>query len=282
MADEERAPETGETIVTPEVEEQPGEPLSVEALAAELGWKPEDQWKGDAGKWQPADQYLRTGRESRSSLNREMKSLRDQVDRISRTSAELAEGVRERTIAERDAYWQGQLDKAVKDDNPELARKAAGEIAKVATEREKVREAPANDMPPDTAAFVERNKEWFGTPTGTGFVGGDPLARARVIEICERLAKQGLTPDEQLQQAERAVRKEYPELFKQPGKQAPGVQTAQSRTNTSGGSRDRGYADMPLESRQMADDYERRLGIKKDDFARSYWKERAKQERKVA
>jgi hypothetical protein len=259
MADEElTAAEAEGAVVASEeeaaeaqqIEEQ--EPEAVVSLASELGWKPKDQYRGDPNDWKPATDFIRASRDINQSLSRELRGVRDQVSRMESVSSQL---LRDK-LAERDAYWANQQAEAVKDGDHAA-------VDRIVSERLKIRQeaVPVDDTPPETQDFIERNKAWFGK---------DRLATMRAREICGQLAKDGVPPAEQLRDAERAIRKEYPELFPTPAKQAPGVQTATSR-NASTTSRKKGFADMPSESQQMAISYEKEHGVKREKFAESYW-----------
>jgi hypothetical protein len=253
-------------------QEEQAEPEAITALASEMGWVPRDQFRGDPDDWKPATDFIRTGKDIQRGLSRELRGVRDEVSRISRTSADLAEQVRERAVAERDAYWARVQAKGVEEGKQDVVDRAVDERMKIRVEAEKAKDtAPDNGPPPETAAFVERHKAWFNV---------DSLATMRAQEICDQLAKRGVAIPEQLQQAERAIRKEFPELFPKSAKQPAGVQTGQSRSSGGSSSKARGYADMPAESQAMARDMLDRHGIPLEKTAESYWKEAEKQ-RKV-
>lgn len=251
-------------------EQQQTEADPIETLAREMGWRPKDEFRGDEADWREAKDFILQGREVQRSLSRELRGVRDEVTRISRTSATLMAD----KIAERDAYWAGQHRQAVKDGDTAAAERAVEERAKL----KDAAPAPANTPPPETAAFMERHRAWFGEPTADGrFTGGDPLARMRAMEIANSLAAQGVDKVEQLRQAERAIRKEFPEHFPAAAKAPPGTQTAAAR-NAGGGSKKKGFADMPAESQKLAQEYKERHGIPLEKFAESYW---LTEERKV-
>lgn len=254
----------------PNVNDEQHEPEAIVSLASDMGWAPRDKWTGDPNEWKSATDFIRAGKDIQRGLSRELRSVREEVSRIGRTSAEMAEQVRERTIAERNAYWQRQLEIAVKDDKPDLASKAADEISKIAVAREAAKATPEDAPPPETQAWVEKNSAWFGK---------DRLATMRAREISDRLAKEGVSIPEQLREAERAIRKEFPEHFPAPAKQPAGVQTGQAR-NANPSNRQKGYADMPQDSQKLAQDYKERLGVPLEEFAKSYWRERAKDEQR--
>jgi hypothetical protein len=251
VADEELAPEGGEALeLAPENEgtepETNDDPIA--SLASELGWVPQDQFRGDPEKWKPAADFIKTGRDIQQTTAKELRTLREQMERVSGVTSQIVQD----KIAERDAYWRSQFTQAVEEGDTERAQKLV---------EQRPTAQPDNSMPAETQAWVAKN-EWFNK---------DPLAQARAIEICERLKH--LPVSEQLAQAERGIRKEFPEHFPAPAKQPPGVQTGQAR-NPAPSNRAKGFADMPADSQKLALDYEKRLGVKREDFAKSYWNER--------
>lgn len=263
MAEQELAPVEGLDPNAPP-DEDAGEPITIEALAAEKGWVPQDQWRDDPEKWRPAEEFIRVGLDSSSSMSRELKRVREEVSRVARTSADLTDRIVSRATAERDAYWQGQQAKGVADEDPALVERATQERIKLASEARPAAPQP----PPELGDFQERNA-WFGQ---------DRLATARARQIAETLAKDGVQQGEQLPLVEQQIKIEFPHLFKAPAKTPASVQTSGARP---GGSsrREKGFADMPAESQAMAKDYQKRHGIKPDDFAASYWADQAKQRR---
>lgn len=257
------APADGEP--DPNVNDE-GQPDPVAALAMEMGWAPKEKWEGPEDQWKPADQFIKDGRDINRGLSRELRGMRDQLDRVTRTSSQLLED----KIAERDRYWQSVHRKAVEDGDHELAERAFEERGKLAAVPKDTEEARAAEAAAAAARDFATKNSWFGT---------QPLPTARAREIGDMLAKAGYPPEVQVAEAEKVIRREYPDLYPQP-RQAPGVHGTRSRSADTR-SRAKGYNDMPPESRAMADDYERRHGVKKEDFAKSYWAEQASNERKV-
>lgn len=260
MADEELAVEDGEALVdAPDTQEQENEvPEPIINLASELGWVPKDQFRGDPDKWRPADEFIRAGRDIQQSTSRELRSMREQMERMGSVTTQLIQD----KAAERDAYWRSQLNQAVED----------GDTAKVDQLLDQRPTAqPQPSAPPATVQeWVGRN-EWFTK---------DPLAQMRAKELSDGLARAGVTDvNEQLRQVERAIRKEFPEHFKQAAKDPPATQTGHSR-KAAPSNRAKGFADMPAESQQMAKDMVRRNpSVTLEAIAASYWADVAKQGR---
>lgn len=229
-------------------------PRTVEDLATELGWKPEAEWKGEG--WQPAEDYLRAPRERRDDSKREIRGLRDQIDRLASTSSQILAD----RLAERDAHWAKVQAKAVEDGDHAAVNKAVEERLKL-----KDNAPPDRGLPPETIAFMEDNKDWFGK---------DRLATAHAKRVAAELAQDGEPTDVQLKEALRSVKRTFPELFPA-AKPPPGTQTGASRAANTG-SKAKGFADMPPESQAMAKDYLKRHGMALEDFAKSYWHNEAK------
>lgn len=258
MADEEgdllpvEGAERNALVSEGQVENEVPEPIV--NLATELGWVPKDQFRGDPERWRPADEFIRAGREIQQTASRELRSMREQMERIGGVTSQLLSD----KAAERDAYWQSQMTRAVEDGDTERALQLA--------QQKPSQQAPQPaGAPPETQAWIAKN-EWFNT---------DPLAQARAIEITERLKH--LPVAEQLAQAERGIRKEFPEHFPAPAKQPPATQTGMSR-KAAPSNREKGFADMPAASQEIAKDMQRRNGLPLEAFAKSFWQQN---ERKV-
>lgn len=221
-------------------------PEPVANLARDLGWTPKEEWHGDPEKWKPAEQFIRDGREIQQSTSRELKSMREQMERIGGVTETI---IRDKE-AEINARWEQRLAQAAEDGDTELTLKLAKE------------------RPSPQAATTGPDRQVLDWVAKNPWYNEDPLAQARAQEISDRL-KHLPIPD-QLAQVERAMRKEFPEHFTPAAKPPPATQTGATRV-AAPSNRQKGFADMPQTAKEMALDYEGRLGVKKEDFAKSYW-----------
>lgn len=256
MADEDLALEGDGAQVVDTAADAPSDdtPEPIANLARELGWTPREEWHGDAEKWKPADQFIRDGREIQQSTARELRSVREQLDRIGGVTETI---VQDRVSAAR-AQWEQEIAQATEEGDTsrvlELARKEP---------RTQARGGPD----PTVASWVAKN-EWFNK---------DPLAQTRAQELSDKLAH--LPVPEQLAQVERAIRKEFPEHFPAPAKNPPATQTGSSRA-AAPGNRMKGFADMPAASQQVAlKMIERHPSMTKEGFAKAYWADPQNQKR---
>lgn len=214
MSEEQQETQTEEVseVTTEEVTGAPELP-SIEDLAAELGWKPKEQWKGAEEDWKDPATFIRQGQNN--TVIKQLKALQRSHEHLLKTTATTTQRLLDEQAAEINARWQ----QAVEDGDHKAVREAERDLRAV--------EAQRNRPDPLVAEFQERN-DWYGT---------DPEATDYAASVSQRLAQQGKTVAEQLDAAEKAVRKRFPELFDdQPApkqqRQAPQVHAPASRTAT--------------------------------------------------
>ncbi len=150
------------------------------SLAKKLGWVDQDEWKRDPSKWTPADQFLDKIPETISSLKESKKRIAQVAD------AQIA-AEKQRARAEAEA----ELRRAIEEGDTDLAIQAAQKAAQ------------QNTVDPRVTEWVSRNS-WFNT---------DPVAKRLAVAITEDAAQRNLGIDEQLEIAEREIRKRFPEHF---------------------------------------------------------------------
>lgn len=249
MADEEDLALEGDGAQvedTEGAEQQQDTPEPIVNLAKELGWVPKEEFRGEPDKWKPADQFIRDGRDIQQTTARELRSVREQVERM----GNVVETVAQDRVAAARAQWEAEMTRAVDDGDTAAALKLA---------RQEPQAKPAGGPDPTVQSWVAKNP-WFNT---------DPLARVRAEELSGRLAH--LPVPEQLAQVERAMKREFPEHFPAPAKAPPATQTGQSR-NPNPSNRAKGFADMPQAVQQVArQQIERHPGLTLEAIAKSYW-----------
>lgn len=246
----------------PQEDEAGGDPdpaaERIESIAKDLGWVPQDQFKPGEGKeWLPAEQFLRIGRDIQKSYRDDIKGLRSQIDTMSRTTAQILED----RLAEQRRELATQFDAAVEDGDGAKAFKLGQEINRLGTVR-----PPTEDSA--TADFKAKHGNWLGQ---------DPVATARAVSICNELAAQGQPTHVQLAAAERTIRAEFPEHFKDNaqinGQRPAQVHNPGARNANPGSNRAKGFSDMPKAAQDMANDMvERGVLTKTEQFVEKYWK----------
>lgn len=240
-------------VETPE----PAKPATVEDLAQDMGWSPKDKWRGDPAQWKDAASFVKSTVEINKRISSELRETKDAVQRISRTSAAIAE----REIAKREAELRERFETSVKAGDVAAASRASAELQQVRTE------APQTDA---LAEFQARNA-WYGD---------DPEASDLAYKTAEMLARQGKDIPTQLKKAEEVVRKKFPALFgaeeeRPNGKAPPSVAQPNTRTATPR-PKVKGVADLPADAKKAGEDFVKRGRVATlQEYSDIYWQENA-------
>lgn len=237
--------ETAETAAT----EQGGSqtPSDIDALAAEMGWSPKDQWRGDPDQWKDAKTFLKTTVEINRTLSKDVRELKQTTTRMAKTSA----AIMEKALADQREDLEYRFQAAVAANDPKAAKAAQQALSQL-------------DQPGEAADhmtdFVARNP-WYTK---------DADAAAFAFAICER--NKDKPADEQLKLAEEGVRKRFPEHFPEAKKPQPAVSDPGSRI----ASRPDGktFADLPRDAQAACVQFEKK-GVKRADYVKSYFEENA-------
>ena len=248
--DEDLAPEgVGEDTAPVEAEEQP---ISIDTLAVEMGWSPQEKWHGDPEKWKPAVDFVRDTAAINKNLARTVKEVKDQVTNMARTSAQLTERAvaaeRERVLAER----HEAID--------------MGDHAAVAKADQKLDTLTVNVptvQTPEVEDFRQRNAAWFEK---------DDEATRWAIARAGELAEKGIgSAKRQLEIVEREAKGLFPEYFEE--KSAPKGAPLNKPGNRGAGATAKGFASLPEEVKAAALDYEKRKQCTREEYAKLYYEE---------
>lgn len=214
--------------------------VSVEDLAAEMGWSPKDKWRGDPDAWRPAAEFLRSTVSVNKSLRAEIKDIKRSIDK---TTTQMAE----EKFAKLKASLEARFEDAVESGDKQAAREVSAELAKLEAQK------PTGANPEE--AFAAENP-WYGK---------DEDATAYAIGISRRLAAQGKSVDDQLKAAREGVEKRFPELFEvTPRRKAPAAVHEPGSRGAGQRSGGTGWNDLPLDVQQTMTRSFIRTGMFKD------------------
>jgi len=202
-----------------------------EIQALESGWKPKDQWEGDAKKWVPAEEYNRRGElfGKIDSMGRDLRDtkkalrmLQDHHGKVKETEYNRAlSSIRE---AKKQALAEGDVD---------LAAEADERMMDIKTERlaENQRlQQQATQIDPRFTEWKTKN-HWYDTE-------GELRAFADDVGIAHAKANPEKSPEEVLKYVESRVKRTYPEMFTNPNRGKPNavggreVQSARKASNS--------------------------------------------------
>lgn len=242
-------------------EDSPRTPSGVEDIARKMGWSPLENWRGPKDQWKDAETFLVSTVEINRTLSKDVRGLKDNLDRMSRTTAKIAE----RAIMDERAKIEARFHDAVAEGDSEGAYRASQELQRAA--------APMQEGPdPAIAEFIERNK-WFNA---------NEAATAVAMATADNLARVGASAKAQAEAAERAVRRDFPELFEEqepaPRREVkrPATVNAPDTRAARPTQRAKTAADLPPEARKAGEDFVRRGRIASlDAYAKVYFEENA-------
>lgn len=194
----------------------PGEQSPTEVKARQMGWVPQDEWKGDPDKWREADEFVRYGEEHNGILRQQLDKALARLDTIEGEYASKFQNIeRMNNLAlkrQRDslvAKYEAEKRKAVSEGDEAAYDKAvqaeSADLERLAEEAEaaaKPSPAKGPTIPAEQAQAVKdwaARNEWFRR---------DHVLNATAHAIHEDLlrSKPGLSVKENLAEVEKEVR----------------------------------------------------------------------------
>lgn len=206
-----------ETVVGKEEVPEQEEPSQVEQQATKDGWRPKEEWDGNPDDWKDAKSFVRDGElfKKIEEVKRENKNLRKTVTTLKGHYEKVKETEYARALAtlkeqKKEALREGDTDRAVDLDDKIDAKRAEFDEDK---RQEALNQVEEPQPHPDFQAWVNKNK-WYET-------NGEVKEFADTVGMAYKKQHLNASPKEVLQYVEERVAKGYPELFKNPRKDAP-------------------------------------------------------------
>lgn len=216
--------ETEQTAPLPGAEQEAAPKTEdLEAIAREMGWKPEAEWKGEppaGGFASPAD-YIRSQKAHSKNLEREIKKLKTDTDkRIQRMEQQSAKQ-REKEIKDLHGEYEYWIKKAVKAGDEErfdaLTKERDEKVKEAKDEAKRLNgEEEGDDL--DEDSFIEQFKPSYPEVQKRFYNDGhawvleedaDPDAMRIVLDYVDS----GVPFADALERADKALRKAYPENY---------------------------------------------------------------------
>jgi len=204
------------------------EPTELELKAREQGWVPKEEFNGEEHMWYDAGEFLRRGPlfQKIDSVSKENKDLKLALREMKNLQAkiretEYANAIRDLKAKKRDALAEGDADAVID---------AEEKIELVKEEQLQLREQNAYEPPVE----AELQPEFVDWKTRNPWYSSTPHMKVFADTLGIDLAKQGVPKSEVLKKVEAAVRKEFPNKFRNPNQDKPGaVESGTSKTTTS-------------------------------------------------
>lgn len=211
--------DTDQQVDDPVQQEADRQQEAVERRARNMGWRPREEFRGDAERWLPADEYVERGermlpilQERNRAADRQITELQQQVSMQGQTLQEMLASARK---AEQVGYRR-----AMQELSAQRHRAVeSGDTAAFAAVEQAIRELgppPAEPPPPPpqprqqpqdptVAAWIRANP-WFNQDRVAN------VAMIAAMQDAERTMP-GLSVQEHLQEAETVIRRAFPHHF---------------------------------------------------------------------
>jgi hypothetical protein len=200
--------------VEKEVEAAPDVEVSEdEQLAMDAGWKPKDQWEGDAKKWVPADEFNRRGElfGKIDNVTRDLKETKKALRMLQEHHGKVKQSEYARAVAtlnqqKKDALVAGDADAVIAADDRIMDLKAS---------RNAEDQAARTPQSPDPrfVSWVEKNS-WYAQDTEMRELADD-------IGIAHAKTHPDKDPAEVLVYVTQRVKRAYPDKFTNPNRSRP-------------------------------------------------------------
>ena len=274
-------------------EEMVGQELDIETRAKQMGWSPEEEFRGDPEKWVDADTFVERAETELPIALGTIKTLARKLDRVEKRFTEVSD-----TLESFNKYHQTALQKE--------QAKAASEYQRGLEEAQgKMRDAVElgdTDMFDEAKAEQDKLIKQAATLDNTGTASADngkpkvdpEINRAWVEDNpwflknfkMNKFAKEcgdflaqaqpELTQKAQLAEIAKMVKEEYPDYFSNSNRDKPDAVGDGDKTAAPAWGRRRTYNDLPATAKTMCDGFVRDIkGYTKEQYMAQYngpWK----------
>jgi hypothetical protein len=262
-------------------QEQPKAPdRDYEAEALVMGWVPKEQYKGDADKWKPAQQFVEDGERILPIVRSQLKRTREELaakeaefqkrlERMERMASENMKRAKEQHTQElerikREQRAAAEVGDTEKYDALDKQREQLAQTKFEDVEEVKGKQAPSAGYDEAVNAFRSANK-WYGTDDDlTTFAEGYSQALAK--------RNPSITLEENLRLTAERVKVVFPQKFQSAPKES-GHAAVDGGGAFAGARPQKGPADkLPAEAKRQAEaDVKAGLYKNVDDWARVYF-----------
>lgn len=266
--------------------DEQSEPEQSEDYARRLGWKPKEDFKGDPEQWRDWEDFLNEDLSSAPQLKAQVKLLKRRLDQADR-KWQRAENVLEEakgyyTRTEERAYERALKEirakqRAAVDNADGEAFDAAEDELKELTQDMKAGNKP--DSPKVDPSVQKAFRKWEGE---NDWYGSDTSMTAVADAIAAKMGSYSdndMEPGEYLEELTRRVKKEFPHKFQQAlPKKRSAVEGVSGNRSQAGAET---FDAMPADAKAQFKRFETMgIPVTKDSFAKDYWAEAKKEQRR--
>jgi len=250
----------------------------VEREARNLGWVGKEEFRGDPGKWRPAEEFLDRGKRILPIVLKDNERLQRNLDRVKDELKEIRQSTKEivefHTQAAKREYERGRreieakIEAATANADTNAVRAEMQNLD--ALNKQHIPAAPKTEttqtkpqVDPEMAAWIEK-ETWFNR---------DRALNGFAIDVYEQIQREkpGLTTAETLAETKKRTVDKFPEKFginpARDGVVAVGTPTG----GTSGRKKGKTYDDLPADAKAACDRYVKNIpNYSRDKYVKDY------------
>jgi len=247
-------------------------------LARAQGWRPKEEYTGDASKWVDADLFVERGRNFNSKLKTDLAAVQKELAAFKGTAEAFAKFHRE-TMASKDkeldtAIRQLRLQKAeaTTDGEHEAVLVYEDRIEALQTQQKELKQTLATPVEPPAPVtpevhpimqeWIEDGNEWFNT---------DTKMRNYSMMVAQEFRDAGDTTQGRkfMDKVTEKMKEEFPAKFGNPNRSRPGaVGTGNRSPAAPAGKTER---DLPAADRELMDKFVKDKLMTKEAFIKDYF-----------
>lgn len=240
-------------------------PAETEARAN--GWVPKEEFKGNPEVWKPAETFNEDGKKIAAVQSERNRKLVNDIDTMKRTMKEMQDGqfalIKE---ARTEAYNKALADLEAKQD----AAFEEGDKEKFKEAKKEIKKLKPPEDPKSKTAAPAVSQEYLSWAEANPWYGKDPELTQLADAHGQLVQQEGTITTEKAayEEIKRRVMNSRPDKF----------ETTQKQSKVEGGSSGGGgkpggktYSDLPPEAKTACDRFVKEMGMKKEDYVKSYF-----------
>jgi hypothetical protein len=260
---------TDETNVQPELN-------LAEAEAAQFGWVPEGEYKGNPEDWKDAETFLKRGKEINGFLRKDLEKIKHKNQTLESELSEIRETMEEfrkyHNETEARAYKRA-LDDLKKQKVEAIEQGDGARVIEIDDTIESIKEAQAKPTPKaEKKTDTSYDKDYFEWAKVNTWYVTNPEAKAIAelygAEINAKFPeKKG---KEFLEEVTNLVKESHPEFFTNPARNVGMVGSSSDGRSPSGNNKKKGYNDLPAEAKAACDKFVKQKLMTADQYVAEY------------
>jgi len=199
------------------------ESTEIDAKATDMGWVPQDQWKGNPDQWRPAEEFVKRGENILPIVKDRLKKVEDELKASLAINKKEIQAIKDAAYEKATAEYEAKLAKLDKEEIDAFQDADAEKFQEVKKKRETLK-APVKPVVEEAPAANPEFVEW---ESKNSWYQDDAVLRRNADVIAEEVwnANPGLTAKALYAKVEAQIKEEFSHKFTNPKREeAPSVE----------------------------------------------------------